>query len=325
MKNKISFQVKMLKPCREEWDMMKPEQYGRHCEKCQKTVVDMTEWAEPDFTNYFLNNPGNLCGRINEKQDHQIIEKEFLPPPKTTWRKSLYALSLSLFSLASFSSASAKVVQVSQSQQSISPQHGKDKISGQVTGIDGEFLKGVKVEYNGKSYFTDAEGRFQIEELSSLPNQILVFTYEGLNKQVRSYNRALGSTNIDVEMCKPVRCRILGGAMIISYFEPESMSESYVTASKTSLDAAAKKTLGELAMILRNNPNFEIGLQTYLQSPKNKMQRIKKALLVKRYLVDREGIDEARLKVVAPLQLKEGKDVNKVYFESLTHHVESHY
>lgn len=36
------FKLNIAKPCREEWQNMTPNELGRHCQNCQKTVVDFS-------------------------------------------------------------------------------------------------------------------------------------------------------------------------------------------------------------------------------------------------------------------------------------------
>jgi hypothetical protein len=65
MKNRIS----IPKPCHENWNEMLPEQQGRHCMACSKTVVDFTNWEANDILVYLQQkNSKKVCGRFNQDQ-----------------------------------------------------------------------------------------------------------------------------------------------------------------------------------------------------------------------------------------------------------------
>jgi len=56
-------------PCHENWDAMTPNEQGRFCGSCQKTVVDFTKFTTQDIQNYFAKHFGQkVCGRFNHQQ-----------------------------------------------------------------------------------------------------------------------------------------------------------------------------------------------------------------------------------------------------------------
>ena len=65
MENKIS----IPKPCHEDWNAMLPEEQGRFCLSCSKTVVDFSTWEPDDILNYLHNRKEErVCGRFNNTQ-----------------------------------------------------------------------------------------------------------------------------------------------------------------------------------------------------------------------------------------------------------------
>jgi hypothetical protein len=65
MENRIS----IPKPCHENWNEMLPEQQGRHCLACSKTVVDFTDWEADDIMTYLQQKSSEkVCGRFNQDQ-----------------------------------------------------------------------------------------------------------------------------------------------------------------------------------------------------------------------------------------------------------------
>lgn len=59
--------ISIPNPCHENWDNMLPNQKGRHCNSCQKTVVDFTTKTDESIVKYFLEHQ-NICGRFKDQQ-----------------------------------------------------------------------------------------------------------------------------------------------------------------------------------------------------------------------------------------------------------------
>jgi hypothetical protein len=59
-------------PCHEDWNAMTPNNQGRHCGSCAKTVVDFTTWQPHDILLHFKSNK-NVCGRFTENQLNETI------------------------------------------------------------------------------------------------------------------------------------------------------------------------------------------------------------------------------------------------------------
>lgn len=62
------------KPCHEDWTAMTPNEQGRHCNVCCKTVVDFTGMNDEEVKYFFLNKKKeeSVCGRFNNEQLHRI-------------------------------------------------------------------------------------------------------------------------------------------------------------------------------------------------------------------------------------------------------------
>jgi len=59
--------ISIPEPCHENWDNMSPNQKGRHCSVCKKTVVDFTSKTDESIVKYFLEH-NNTCGRFKNNQ-----------------------------------------------------------------------------------------------------------------------------------------------------------------------------------------------------------------------------------------------------------------
>lgn len=60
-------------PCHENWGAMTPNEQGRFCGSCKKTVVDFTNFSTEDIQNYFTKHYGQkVCGRFKKQQLNSI-------------------------------------------------------------------------------------------------------------------------------------------------------------------------------------------------------------------------------------------------------------
>lgn len=62
--------VRIPNPCNENWNAMSPNEKGRFCNSCDKTVVDFTKMTNPEIQKYFTNNKaeGRICGHFKFDQ-----------------------------------------------------------------------------------------------------------------------------------------------------------------------------------------------------------------------------------------------------------------
>jgi len=70
----MSKNILIEKPCHEDWYKMTPKGQGKHCDLCNKVVVDFTNAKEEEILNYIRRNSGQrVCGYF--KSD-QVVRKE---------------------------------------------------------------------------------------------------------------------------------------------------------------------------------------------------------------------------------------------------------
>ena len=93
-------------PCHEDWEAMIPNEKGRHCNSCVKTVVDFTTMSDEEIKNFFLNRKEEkVCGRFRTEQLHRItieLPENIFYIPLPFWKKFLAACLL-VFSTTLFS------------------------------------------------------------------------------------------------------------------------------------------------------------------------------------------------------------------------------
>jgi hypothetical protein len=68
------FKITIPKPCNENWDTMTPNENGRFCMSCSKTVVDFTAMLPDEVQHFFIQNQNNkICGRFKNEQLESLI------------------------------------------------------------------------------------------------------------------------------------------------------------------------------------------------------------------------------------------------------------
>ena len=98
----MSAKVFIPEPCSENWTNMSQVEKGRHCEVCEKKVVDFTQDSKDDIVKFLSSNTGGTCGRFRTDQlDQAHISK--VDRTGTLWMK-IGTLAASLAALLSFKS-----------------------------------------------------------------------------------------------------------------------------------------------------------------------------------------------------------------------------
>lgn len=84
--------ISIPKPCHENWNEMLPEDKGRFCLKCTKTVVDFTQKSKDEIKSFFKETSGKVCGRFlsNQIESPKIISFVFLHKRMTKFVIALY-------------------------------------------------------------------------------------------------------------------------------------------------------------------------------------------------------------------------------------------
>jgi len=65
--------ITIPEPCHEDWSKMTPNENGRFCMSCSKTVVDFTSMMPEEIQHFFIQNQNNkICGRFRKSQLESI-------------------------------------------------------------------------------------------------------------------------------------------------------------------------------------------------------------------------------------------------------------
>ncbi|MFB9078578.1 energy transducer TonB [Flavobacterium procerum] len=63
------YKITIPEPCQEDWNQMTPNENGRFCMNCSKTVVDFTSMLPEEIQHYFIQNQNEkFCGHFRKSQ-----------------------------------------------------------------------------------------------------------------------------------------------------------------------------------------------------------------------------------------------------------------
>lgn len=117
-------QINIPQPCHQDWNKMNPEQSGRFCSECEKTVIDFTAMSDKQLLEY-LKKSKHLCGRFNDEQ----VENTNVPVEVITYRRrnKIKLFSVITFFIAKLLSSSPANAQDSTDMKTISTDDEKAK------------------------------------------------------------------------------------------------------------------------------------------------------------------------------------------------------
>lgn len=90
------FTLSVSEPCHENWSKMTPDERGRFCASCQKTVVDFTNMSNRQLAEYFKKPKGSVCGRFHNDQLDRPIE---VPKKRVPWIRYFFQFTWPAFVL----------------------------------------------------------------------------------------------------------------------------------------------------------------------------------------------------------------------------------
>lgn len=191
--------ISIPKPCHENWEAMTPEDKGRFCSVCTKTVFDFTKASDKEIIEQ-LNKDATTCGRFyNNQLNRNLVVSQ---------QKSSY-WSIATATIIGFLGLGNEVAYSQVKQDTIQTEPKEDLILGKVyipqkriiTGVVSDELgpvAGVNVVVKGSdnSTITNFDGKF---EIPINENDTLVFTYMNIKIQeidVKNKNNITVTTSL---------------------------------------------------------------------------------------------------------------------------------
>jgi hypothetical protein len=182
-------QLNVPDACHEDWNLMTPEEKGRYCMACRKTVLDFTNMSDREVLQHIAGTSGNVCGRMHSDQVNRnmMVQRERrLPWLKYFFQFTLPAIFVSLKTQAQ--DDKKPVVEQLQRMQKNAPDQlmpvsadaNKFWVKGRVLAHDNTPLAyaTVMVKGTGNHFSTDSNGNFSLS-FSEGKKVILIFSYVG--------------------------------------------------------------------------------------------------------------------------------------------------
>ena len=102
-------QIKIPKPCREDWTGMVLKVDGRFCKHCAKSVIDFSGFTDQQLHNYFeTHRNSSICGRIPVSKLNTPFE---IPKPKKSFSGWWLLPALAGISLPTFAQTSQQSIE----------------------------------------------------------------------------------------------------------------------------------------------------------------------------------------------------------------------
>jgi len=172
--------ISIPQPCHENWREMTPNERGRFCTSCKKTVVDFTGWTDKELTEFFLKSNDGICGKFRINQLNQGTDKIQPFIPKRHHLTKVAALSLLYFITAPLTSEAQAPGQTitkkgfetktAKEQQRIKSLHSG--IKGIITDDQtGDIISGATIQLSNahrhavSSIYSDTDGHFIFDNL----------------------------------------------------------------------------------------------------------------------------------------------------------------
>lgn len=204
------------KPCTENWANMTPDEKGRHCASCNKTVIDFSTYTDKELSEFINNNQGRICGRFKPYQLNREISV-YETGNNSVWQKVMWGTALAT-SLAACNNGTNgathygryKVLLTTETDSNkkattIGPQ--EKYLTGKVTDEEnGKPIKGIMVSilYLEAEVETDSAGNFKIEMPTGIPSEEVIMVFKD-NRKAPQYEEKrmtinLAALPIDIEI-----------------------------------------------------------------------------------------------------------------------------
>ena len=171
--------ISIPEPCHENWEAMTPEDKGRFCSVCTKTVFDFTKASDKEIIEH-LNKDANTCGRFASSQLNRDL---IIPKEKSSYwiiaTATLFSF-LGIGSQSAYSQVKQDTIQTDKkdlNQDSIKTKKNPFTITGVVSDNLGP-MYGANIVIKGSTIgiSTDFDGKYSIKVNEG---DILVFSYLG--------------------------------------------------------------------------------------------------------------------------------------------------
>lgn len=211
-------QITIPEPCHEKWSEMTPQQKGRFCAMCQKTVYDFTKSSDREIINAYNKNE-KLCGRFLTSQ----LDRDLILPKerKSYWLATVFFGTISLFNIKGIAQAKQKIEQQSINSKSENSNNIETFNNEELFEIEGIILDdngplpgaNISLKNTSKGTITDFNGQFKIKVKEG---DVIIISFMGMNeKQIKVKKKVKQFYKLKIKLKETV----LGGLGVIEYNE----------------------------------------------------------------------------------------------------------
>ena len=149
--------------CTENWNEMQPDENGRYCGFCNKSVIDFTAMTDTQLATFFKKGNDHICGRFFPDQLQREIA---IPKKELPWLKYFFTITIPALLFSEKSNAQSKEKQMTVSKPvSTKPENtllSYGILKGTVNDERGLPVEGASLRITGTQYqsTTDAAGNF---------------------------------------------------------------------------------------------------------------------------------------------------------------------
>lgn len=207
MKRKASLTVSIPQPCTQPWNDMTPEDGGRFCLHCQKTVIDFSGMSDKEILAVISKHQGSLCGNFQSEQLSRALMADTKPRPSF-----LPAALLTSF-IAAIIPGNSKANEPGPAMEQVAADHVPKEstprlFKGQIVdSLTNEGLQGVTIALKGSGTVgavSDAEGKFQLTIPPGSTALTFKISYMGYNTKEISFNAEQLSAPIIISLQQSV-------------------------------------------------------------------------------------------------------------------------
>ena len=227
MKKQKSIKLVIPKPCSESWNNMSPNANGRHCNSCEKTVIDFSKLSDSEIFQVLTENSFKVCGKFSAYQLNRDIFQQSLNNrsifPGVLFSAAIAACAINTAN-AQDKFAEVRTEAINLNNENLSdekgPEFGKDSA---------KFIKGIvidsqtgeplpytviRIQENNKAVQTNLEGNFKIEIDSNLPDKFtLIGSYVGYNDTSLQISKNVIPSFLEITLSPPLH--FIGEVIIV--------------------------------------------------------------------------------------------------------------
>ncbi|SFN93740.1 CarboxypepD_reg-like domain-containing protein [Chitinophaga sp. YR627] len=188
MRKKNPVTLSIPQSCHESWQDMTPDEKGKFCQHCQKSVIDFTNMSDHEIANLMNRSKGQLCGRLHVSQLNREI---YTTEKHTPWMKIAAMISALTLTAPAMSAKAAAIatVQLNEKEDIIAKGDTTIVVSGHVvdTTADHKPLPGIEVVLKGGKIknITDTTGAFTLHLPTDIKREDLLLIISSIGYQTQ--------------------------------------------------------------------------------------------------------------------------------------------